>query len=124
MNRTTAMRVASALAEISTQTTHRCKEDYLYEIVSILDALSKGEKYTLFARSTGADPMRRFTDSADIQDGIADAKRSLGVDLAVVFCPDERYEFMLYLHNVGLDKSSYYMLKAGLDARGIHHTEF
>ncbi len=112
------MRVASALAEISIQTTSRCKEDYLYEIVSILDALSKGEKYTLFARSTGADPMSRFTDSQNLYKGIADAKRSLGVDLVVIFSPIGNL-FGLELHNVSLDKNSMYLLTSGLDSRGI-----
>ena len=92
MERNERMRIASALAEISIQVTKRCKEDYLYELVSIVDTLDKGEDYVLFARDGGADGMDRFGDFEDIYEGIECAKEEIeGYEL-------EEYNGVEFIH--------------------------
>ena len=124
MERNERMRIASALAEISIQVTKRCKEDYLYELVSIVDTLDKGEDYVLFARDGGADGMDRFGDFEDIYEGIECAKKSLGVDCAFVFVWNEKKgNFLVEILNVSLDKSTLWALRNGFDSRLILYKE-
>ena len=124
MTRNEQMRIASALAEISIQVTRRCKEDYLYELVAIVDSLDRGEDYVLFAREGGADGMNRFGDFEDIHEGIKVAKASLGVDCAFVFRWNEKKgNFKVDILNVSLDKSTMYQLKSGFDCRLILYNE-
>ena len=114
------MRIASALAEISIQVTRKCKEDYLYELVSIVEALDKKENYVLFARETGADGMDRFGDFEDIYEGIEDAKKSLGVDCVFTFVWNERKgNWCVEILNVNLDKGTMWALTNGFDSRLI-----
>lgn len=115
----TTMRLASALAEISQQTTRYCKEDYLYELVSIASALEERREYVLTTRSTGADSMRRFGEYKTLEEGIAQCQWSLGVDCVFIFKPSEEYAFSIDIVNVNLDKSTMYALTNGLDCRGI-----
>lgn len=120
MERNEQMRIASALAEISIQVTRKCKEDYLYELVSIVEALDKKENYVLFARETGADGMNRFTDSGDLYEGIQAAKKSLGVDCVFTFVWDERKgNWCVFILNINLDKSTMWALTNGFDSRCI-----
>jgi hypothetical protein len=113
------MKLASALAEISIQATRQCKEDYLYELVSIASALEEGREYVLTSRSTGADPMRRFGEYKTLEEGITLAKKSLGVDCVFVFQPSEEYGFSIDIVNVNLEMSTMFALTNGLDCRGI-----
>lgn len=114
------MRIASALAEISMQVTHKCKEDYLYELVSVVEALDKKENYVLFARETGADGMDRFGDFEDIYEGIEAAKKSLGVDCVFTFVWNERKgNWCVEILNVNLDRITLWALTDGFDSRLI-----
>ena len=115
------MKLASALAEISQQTTRHCKEDYLYELVSISTALDEGREYVLTTRGTGADSMSRFGEYKTLEEGITQCQWSLGVDCVFVFkaIADWRYGFEIDIVNVNLDKSTMYALTNGLDCRGI-----
>ena len=117
------LRLASALAEISIQTTRRCKEDYLYELVSIASMLNQGIPYILTTRSSGADGITRFGDflTDNLAEGIEAAKKSLGVDCVFIFRYNEDWHFDIEIVNVGLDKSTMWLLTSGLDSRGIKY---
>ena len=120
MERNEQMRIASALAEISMQVTRKCKEDYLYELVAIVEALDNKRNYVLFARETGADGMNRFTESVDIIEGIQAAKKSLGVDCVFTFVWNEKKgNWRIEVLNINLDKSTIWALTNGFDSRCI-----
>ena len=114
------MQVASALAEISIQTTRKCKEDYLYELISIINALENGEEYVLFTRGNGADGMDRFGDFENIYEGIEAGKKSLGVTCAFVFKIVD-HKLFIEIINVSLDKSTIWALTNGLDSRWVNY---
>ena len=114
------MRIASALAEISMNVTRMCKEDYLYELVAIVEALDNRRNYVLFARGTGADGMNRFTESTDINEGIQASKRSLGVDCVFTFVwNEEKGNWRIEVLNINLDKGTIWGLMNGFGSRGI-----
>lgn len=120
MERNLKMNLASALAQISMSVTRVCKEDYLYELVSIVETLDKGEDYVLFARGTGADGMDRFGDFEDIQEGISAAKQSLGVECVFVF-RKEKGELFVEILNISLDKGQMYDLTNGFGCRRVNY---
>ena len=123
MRQSNQIRLASALVEISIQTTRKHNEDYLYELVNIASSLDQDTPYILTTRECGADGIERFGEFyvENLEDGIKTANQSLGVDCVFVFKPNNDWGFIVDIVNVSLDKSTMNSLTNGLERRGIKY---
>lgn len=127
MERKLKMKLASALAAVSYDVIKSNKADLLYELIDAVETLERGESYVLFARSSGADSMKRFHDCL-VEDGVSEpsiadcvqyASKTLGLDVILLFENNPHYGFDVTLLNVKMDKYDFWRLKDDLVCRGI-----
>lgn len=127
MERKLKMKLASALAAVSYDVIKSNKADLLYELVDAVETLERGESYVLFARSSGADSMKRFHDclvedgvnEPSVEDCVRYASKTLGLDVILLFENNPHYGFDVTLLNVKMDKYDFWRLNDDLVCRGI-----
>lgn len=128
MNRRLKMRVASAMAAVSYDLMKLNKADLLYELVSCVELLEKGQYYTLFVRETGADDIARFLEcvrdennlNPTYEQALDYAQRTCGVDVALLFeMNEDKTDFIVNITNYKLDKYDLWRFTNDLEVRGV-----